>query len=193
MRLKGVPVLVGLFALLACNNETTHTPDENLANSRYLSVKSQLNTEKTSTLTTLLQNYFDLKNAFVDDDEQKVNTSAQYLIASCKTLNEQITTDTTFTLPYSQHIDSILTFSAKIIDTDDPSVELKRVPFKIISRSVHNLVTDYQLTGIQIYQQYCPLVFNDNGAHWLSSEKEIKNPYMGKKMVECGEVVDIIE
>jgi hypothetical protein len=30
------------------------------------------------------------------------------------------------------------------------------------------------------------------GAMWLSETKEIKNPYFGDKMMECGEVNEII-
>jgi hypothetical protein len=34
------------------------------------------------------------------------------------------------------------------------------------------------------------MAFDDKGAYWLSAESEIKNPYFGKKMLECGEVTD---
>ncbi|RMG16916.1 MAG: efflux RND transporter periplasmic adaptor subunit [Bacteroidetes bacterium] len=43
-----------------------------------------------------------------------------------------------------------------------------------------------------IYYQYCPMADNDQGAFWLSSQKEIKNPYFGAKMLKCGENRGII-
>jgi hypothetical protein len=33
---------------------------------------------------------------------------------------------------------------------------------------------------------------NNKGASWLSETKEIKNPYLGKKMPDCGEVKEEI-
>jgi hypothetical protein len=49
-----------------------------------------------------------------------------------------------------------------------------------------------------VYQQVCPMAFNDNEtAYWLSNQREIMNPYLGKKhpkyasgMLHCGELSD---
>jgi hypothetical protein len=34
---------------------------------------------------------------------------------------------------------------------------------------------------------------NGDGAYWLASEKEIKNPYYGDDMLNCGEVKEEIK
>jgi Cu(I)/Ag(I) efflux system membrane fusion protein len=34
---------------------------------------------------------------------------------------------------------------------------------------------------------------NQEGARWISREKEIRNPYFGEKMLKCGSVVDLIK
>jgi len=44
-----------------------------------------------------------------------------------------------------------------------------------------------------IYREYCPMAYNEKGATWLSDDPEIKNPYFGKKMLECGEVTDSLK
>ncbi|RYF79677.1 MAG: DUF3347 domain-containing protein, partial [Chitinophagaceae bacterium] len=38
-----------------------------------------------------------------------------------------------------------------------------------------------------IYLQYCPM----KNASWLSSAKQIRNPYYGSSMLTCGEVTEI--
>jgi hypothetical protein len=43
-------------------------------------------------------------------------------------------------------------------------------------------------TSQKLYQAYCPMYNNNKGAQWLSVTKEIKNPYYGSKMMDCGEV-----
>jgi Cu(I)/Ag(I) efflux system membrane fusion protein len=40
----------------------------------------------------------------------------------------------------------------------------------------------------KLYKQYCPMANNSQGAIWLSSSQEIRNPYYGDAMLECGEV-----
>jgi Cu(I)/Ag(I) efflux system membrane fusion protein len=43
-----------------------------------------------------------------------------------------------------------------------------------------------------LFVLHCPMANNNKGADWLSSSKEIKNPYYGKAMLTCGEVKDTI-
>ena len=56
-----------------------------------------------------------------------------------------------------------------------------------------SLLKQADLRNAGIYRQYCPMAFNDKGAYWLSDETDIKNPYFGKKMLECGEVTDTLK
>jgi len=39
---------------------------------------------------------------------------------------------------------------------------------------------------LDAYYQFWPMAFNDKGAHWISQNKEIQNPYFGDKMMKCG-------
>lgn len=39
-----------------------------------------------------------------------------------------------------------------------------------------------------IYQQYCPMAFDNTGAFWFSDSQEILNPYFGDAMLRCGKV-----
>ena len=43
-----------------------------------------------------------------------------------------------------------------------------------------------------VYYQYCPMANGDKGAYWLSTIKEIKNPYFGDAMLSCGETKDTL-
>ncbi len=33
---------------------------------------------------------------------------------------------------------------------------------------------------------YCPMAFNDTGAHWVQKDGKIMNPYFGAEMLHCG-------
>ena len=41
--------------------------------------------------------------------------------------------------------------------------------------------------------QRCPMANHDKGAEWLSSTKEVLNPYFGASMLKCGEVIKEIK
>ena len=44
------------------------------------------------------------------------------------------------------------------------------------------------LVSGEIYQQYCPMAFENTGAFWFSDSEEILNPYFGDAMLRCGAV-----
>lgn len=44
-------------------------------------------------------------------------------------------------------------------------------------------------TGKQdLYLVRCPMAFENKGGTWLQSDKHIRNPYLGSRMLKCGSV-----
>jgi membrane fusion protein, copper/silver efflux system len=64
-----------------------------------------------------------------------------------------------------------------------------RKRFKPLSNQVINLVKTFGPFENVYFVQFCPMADEDSGAHWLSSSKEIRNPYFGSQMLKCGEVI----
>ena len=55
--------------------------------------------------------------------------------------------------------------------------------------------TAYSKAGIEsgeLYLTHCPMAFDNKGASWISSGKEIRNPFFGEKMLKCGEIKETI-
>jgi hypothetical protein len=61
-----------------------------------------------------------------------------------------------------------------------------------LSKQLETLIRKKGLSGGQLYVDYCPMALNDEEATWVSSHKQISNPYFGKEMLSCGEVHDTI-
>jgi Cu(I)/Ag(I) efflux system membrane fusion protein len=40
---------------------------------------------------------------------------------------------------------------------------------------------------------FCPMVFGNQGGHWIQSAGEIENPYFGSEMYRCGEIKATVE
>ena len=68
----------------------------------------------------------------------------------------------------------------------------QRNAFAILSIVVYNTLKTFEIHGLDIYYQYCPMVDDNKGAYWLSLDSEIRNPYFGDSMLTCGEIIETI-
>jgi len=69
----------------------------------------------------------------------------------------------------------------------------QRKAFSLLSNEMKTLVKASKPASGTLYLEYCPMANNNEGAFWLSNEKEIKNPYFGDKMLKCGSVKETIQ
>lgn len=68
-----------------------------------------------------------------------------------------------------------------------------RKAFQNVSATMIEMTGTFTPLSETIYVQHCPMADNNKGADWLSTFKEIKNPYFGSSMLSCGEVKEEIE
>jgi Cu(I)/Ag(I) efflux system membrane fusion protein len=73
------------------------------------------------------------------------------------------------------------------------TMEKMRKAFQPISEAMIALTNSFKPFGQTLYVQYCPMVDGNKGANWISQFKEIKNPYFGAKMLNCGETKSTIK
>jgi Cu(I)/Ag(I) efflux system membrane fusion protein len=69
------------------------------------------------------------------------------------------------------------------------SLEIQRASFVQLSAHMIRIAVKLKNPSRPIYVQHCPMANSNQGADWLSWEKEIKNPYYGEAMLTCGEVL----
>ena len=79
----------------------------------------------------------------------------------------------------------------KMAATDD--VKSQRILFLQVSQDLIPLVKGMKSPKEPIYVAYCPMTNEGKGGYWLSAQKEIKNPYYGDEMPNCGEVKEEIK
>ncbi|MBL4592871.1 MAG: efflux RND transporter periplasmic adaptor subunit, partial [Flavobacteriales bacterium] len=71
------------------------------------------------------------------------------------------------------------------------NIDEQRTIFLTVSQTLSNAIQKLDIKiadNKSLYIQFCPMANEDKGGYWLSTEKEIKNPYFGSKMLKCGEV-----
>ena len=183
-----------VFFVFACSCNDSHTAGD--ASSKGVTAPkptapatSSLNPEGTQMLVAALSNYYALKNALVATKSADATTAAEKLIVTTDKLKTFLAHDSAHAAlrPY---VDTILNESVKVTLGKDETCEKQRLAFGTVSRAFYSLLKNADAKNLRTYHEFCPMAFNDKGATWLSDESEIKNPYFGQKMMECGEVTD---
>jgi hypothetical protein len=164
MKTKNMFMMAVLALMMAACGKTEKSSTEEQAQTA--------TTETNESLKVVLTGYFEVKNALVNDDAVKAKEAASALAAS--------------TGDYTGKLNESLN---AIASTDD--IEAQRVAFETLSMNLYDVAKEGG-AGITIYKQYCPMAFDDKGAFWLSSEKQVLNPYFGASMLRCGSVKETI-
>lgn len=67
----------------------------------------------------------------------------------------------------------------------------KRAYLGHLSEIIYCTLKSFEFNTVKIYVNFCADVFDNNGAYWISTSKEIENPY-GDAYKECGKHKEII-
>ena len=144
--------------------------------------------------TNLINAYIDLKDALVASDAAKATAAAQTLRTASDSLKvNEIKGDSTRVIKQTAlSYTSTITGSAQAL-VAEKDIERKRNIFGNIAESMWTLTRTVRYGGKKLFWEYCPMAFNNQGAYWISYERDIKNPYFGSKMMNCGSVEDSID
>lgn len=152
--------------------------------------QTSLGQQGTNDFMLLLNAYYELKDALVATDPAKADAAASRVMSAGETMHNTLPADLANRALAISYMDTIMNQSEAIVNVKDETCEKKRAHFEHVSDALYNFAKVANLKNGGVYRQYCPMAFNDKGAYWLSKEEEIRNPYFGKKMLECGEVRD---
>ena len=129
-------------------------------------------------LSQLLSQYYNIKDALVAGNGNLASAKAEEFIKVANTIDYKLISE--------GNINALLKDATPISESKD--IKTQREHFANLSNNMATLAKAMKLTNQPIYQAYCPM----KKANWLSSEKEIKNPYYGSAMLTCGKVVETI-
>ena len=151
-------------------------------------------------ITTLIDSYMAMKNAFVDGDtsEIKAKTGNFIIVADSLNLSELQEKDSSVYLAVKQNVSDIKANASPILEENN--ITEMRHDFSMVSENLYPFLKTINYEGGKLYWQNCPMAFGDDKpANWLSNTAEINNPYLGKNdptyksgMLHCGENMDSI-
>lgn len=130
---------------------------------------------KNDKLNAVYQHYVHLTTALINGNVTEAKIAANAIEAGAKGVSGA---------------SGITTSASKITAATD--IEVQRSAYFDLSKDMSALIKKEGLSNGEIYVAFCPMAFGDKGASWISSSKEIRNPYFGEKMLSCGEVQETI-
>jgi len=68
-----------------------------------------------------------------------------------------------------------------------------RLTFKSLSTEIIALAETFGPFKTTLYVQHCPMADKNTGGDWISLQSEIRNPYFGDMMLNCGSVTQEIK
>lgn len=157
-------VSIGLIATLYSCGNSQKSDEKN---------KTEQSTIDDGQAYGVLDHYLEIKDALVQTDSEAASKAAKKLMNGIGSEQTDL-------------MKNILLNAKLIAETKD--VKNQRDQFNSLSENVYKWVKETNVNDQKLYKQYCPMAFNNEGAYWLSAEKEVNNPYFGDKMLHCGSV-----
>jgi len=166
--LKNVAAIGMLSVLIACTQSAPKSSTSEQAVVQSTTDSIQL---KDTQQDEVLKQYFSLKDALVASNASNAQKEATTLTTSLKA---------------SPAFAKSVLMSDSIAKTND--LAKQRSTFTNLS---NKLIAQFSKTSLlkgTFYMQFCPMANEGNGGYWLAAEQEVRNPYYGDEMLNCGEV-----
>ena len=157
--------------------------------------------EFNTAVSTAMNSYFSMTDAFVNSDTMAVKANNKKFIALLDSIPmDELKKDTANIYPVAFNFFSNIKANAESLMKQTDITEMRK-DFSMISENLYPLFKTINYEGDPMYWENCPMAFgDDNGANWLSKTKEVINPYLGKNhpvykatMLNCGMVKDTIK
>lgn len=159
--MKSIKYIAAIILLIAINKVEASPADVNAA------------------VNNVLKSYLGIKNALAADNGKAANDEAKKFTAALKAvpvdqMNAKQKSEWT---RYAEK----LRFNGEHIG-ESTAIAHQREHFGDLSADMYAVLKAFPANDIIVYKQYCPM----EKKSWISESSAIKNPYLGKKMLDCG-------
>ena len=190
-------IILGFFIvsafLTACNNNNSSTKDAHTKSSdtaQTTTTAADTITNNTSSVQEVINAYLQLKNALATDNRNDAANAGKQISEAMQKVDEAAF-NTDQKRVYDEVKDDIKEH-AEHINSNSGKIAHQREHFEMLSKDMYDLVKAVKPSQT-LFQDHCPMYNEGKGANWLSEVKEIKNPYLGKKMPDCGTITEEIK
>ena len=151
---------------------------------------SRINDTFRQQLSKLFESYFAMQQALTDDKLQLAIQAAKKTSDALNAVDMKLLADDAHDewMELSAELGSTLSKASKSKD-----IKLMRENFHLLSQQLIKTAKHFGSTEQHdFYIHYCPMAFDNKGAHWLQDNDRTLNPYFGHSMLRCGKVEEMI-
>lgn len=141
----------------------------------------EVNAEVRAQIGASLTAYLGVKDALVDSDVNAASVRAEELVKAVDAVDASKMSDAQKT-QWEKLGPRIRTDASHINKNKD--LAHQREHLMKLSNNMYALVHGFKANGSDVYLFYCPM----KKATWLSESKDVRNPYYGKRMLDCGSI-----
>ena len=141
-------------------------------------------------LTVFYETYLKMNEAFIASDAAKVNAEAKNIAKALGNVEMELLKGDAHMAWMDQL--NVMKPALETIGNSD-NLEKQRLEYATFNQAFYKSLKMFGLDNDTAYYQYCPMANDDQGAFWLSKTKEIRNPYFGDMMLNCGETKETIK
>lgn len=153
-------------------------------------VYSGLDAKAAASIKEIVDHYLHVKNALANDNANEAVSGAKAMSEAISKLDKSLLTAEQKTA--FDKTESSLKQHADLLANSGADIKQQRTHFVALSEAAYDLVKNFG-GGRALYHDHCPMARNNQGALWISELKEVKNPYFGAEMLECGRVEEVIQ
>jgi hypothetical protein len=154
------------------------------------SAKSTADRDNKDSTTTLKASNVVLKDDRINAAYKDYTAVKDALVASNPTMAQKAATSLSNSLKGIQGCQNTAGIAAKIASS--AKLDEQRANFTLVSADFIPLLKHADVQQGSLYVEFCPMANSRKGGYWIASSKEIRNPYYGDDMLNCGEVKDSI-
>jgi len=132
--------------------------------------------------------YFDIQKALAVDDFSAAKKAAKKVGPAVEKVDMKLLKGDAH-MAWMSQLEEIKKTAAAISKTD--KISSARSSFLTLSETLIHAADNFKLGFDQpVVHVHCSMAFDGKGGHWLQEGKEVENPYYGKAMSKCGDVMD---
>ncbi|NNF18283.1 MAG: efflux RND transporter periplasmic adaptor subunit [Flavobacteriaceae bacterium] len=172
---------VDAAAQLQSKNSMMNPAQDSEEHSGVLNMDLQLPDNFTEQFSKAIPEYLRLQEALVAGNTEKSSEAARQtrsVLSGIKSLEGMA----------ADHLQKSIRMLEAI--TNNETLDNQREHFVILNENLIVLAKNTNNLSEKLYILQCPMANNNEGALWLSLDKEVRNPYYGDAMLSCGSVID---
>ena len=140
-------------------------------------------------LGRIFKAYLPLTAALVDDDLKAAQRAAKSLLSGIQDTDIKLLSGDA-QVEWTNHRRVLSSALTTLMEAEDIGMARKSLP--LISDQLYQTLIAFQVKA-GVHRIFCPMAFETHGAYWLNDSREIRNPYWGQQMLDCGSVQQVIQ